>query len=85
MRYAEMDNWLFRQNKPNSNPIKPNSRKAKINAKHICTESYDDKTILWLCENKANSNPICSELVEPIKACPANPERITSVGLVISL
>jgi hypothetical protein len=43
------------KNKPNSNPI---DSKGKIDAKHLFTESYDDKTVLCLCENKANSNPI---------------------------
>jgi len=57
------DIWLFRQtnpnkanlsqNKPNSNPI---CRKGKIDAKHLFTESYDDKSVLWLCENKANQS-----------------------------
>jgi len=39
------------QNKPNSNPI---SRKAKIDTKCLYTKDYKDKTVLWLCENKAN-------------------------------
>ena len=43
------------QNKPNSNPI---PSKGKIDAKCVFTESYDDKTVLWLCENKPKTNPI---------------------------
>ncbi len=33
MRYVKLDNWLFRQNKANSKPIKPKTKpiKAKTN------------------------------------------------------
>jgi len=41
------------QNKANSNPI---CRKAKIDAKYVYTRDYEDKTVLWLCENKANQS-----------------------------
>jgi hypothetical protein len=31
---------------------------AKTNAKPLFTASYDDKTVLWLCENKANQSQL---------------------------
>jgi hypothetical protein len=37
-------------------PNKPNFRKAEINAKHLFAESYENKTELGLCENKANQS-----------------------------
>ena len=58
--YAQVGHLVIQTNKPNLSQNKPNSnpicRKAKIDAKHLCTESYDDNVVLWLCENKANQS-----------------------------
>ncbi len=40
MDYENKRNWTFGQSKPNSNPIKPNLRKAKMNINPITTKDY---------------------------------------------
>jgi len=41
--YENISNWTLGQNKPNSNPIKPNCRKGKIDAKSVFTKDYEEK------------------------------------------
>ncbi len=41
--YKNKSNWTLGQNKPNSNPIKPNCRKGKIDAKSVFTKDYEEK------------------------------------------
>ncbi len=38
--YENKRNWTIGQSKPNSNPIKPNCRKGKIDAKCVFTKDY---------------------------------------------
>ena len=40
MTYENKYNWTLGQNKPNSNPIKPNFRKAKMNVNSLITKDY---------------------------------------------
>jgi hypothetical protein len=47
-----------RKNKPNSNPIKPNCRKAKMNVNLTFTKDYRKKDDFIVRINKPNSNPI---------------------------
>jgi len=49
-----------RKNKPNSNPIKPNLRKAKMNVNSLITKDYRKKEDFAVQKNKPNSNPILS-------------------------
>jgi hypothetical protein len=46
------------KNKPNSNPIKPNLRKAKMNVNSLITKDYRKKDDFAVQKNKPNSNPI---------------------------
>jgi len=46
-----------RQNKPKTNPIKPNLQKAKMNVGSVKTRDYGNKRLCRLRENKPNSNP----------------------------
>ena len=46
------------KNKPNSNPIKPNFRKAKMNVNSLITKDYRKKDDFVVRKNKPNSNPI---------------------------
>jgi hypothetical protein len=46
------------QNKPNSNPNKPNCRKGKIDAKCVFTKDYRKNDDFVVRINKPNSNPI---------------------------
>jgi len=40
MTYENKYNWSLGENKPNSNPIKPNFRKAKMNINSFITKGY---------------------------------------------
>jgi hypothetical protein len=46
------------KNKPNSNPIKPNLRKAKMNVNSLITKDYRKKDDFAVRKNKPNSKPI---------------------------
>ena len=56
--YENKCNWSLGENKPNTNPIKANSRKAKMNINSIITKDYRKKDDFIVRINKANSNPI---------------------------
>ena len=43
MNYENISNWTLGQNKPNSNPIKPNLRKAQMNVNSLITKDYEEK------------------------------------------
>ena len=58
MNYENISNWTLGQNKPNSNPIKPNFRKVKMNANSLITKDYRKKDDFAVQKNKPNSNPI---------------------------
>jgi len=53
---------VIQTNKAKTNPIKaktkPITERVKIDAKSVFTTDYDDKTVLWLCENKANQTQL---------------------------
>jgi hypothetical protein len=50
--YKNKSNWKLGENKPNTNPIKPNFRKAKMNVTSILTKDYENETTLRLEQNK---------------------------------
>ena len=56
--YENKSNWTLGQNKPNSNPIKPNPRKVKMNVNLTFTMDYRKKDDFVVRINKPNSNPI---------------------------
>ena len=41
--YENKHNWTLSENKPNSNPIKPNFPEGKIDAKCVFTKDYEEK------------------------------------------
>jgi len=41
--YENKSNWTLGENKPNSNPIKANCQKGKIDAKCVFTKDYEEK------------------------------------------
>ncbi len=41
--YGNKSNWTLGENKPNSNPIKANFRKGKIDAKCVFIKDYEEK------------------------------------------
>ncbi len=53
--YENKSNWTLGENKPNSNPIKPNCRKGKIDAKCVFTKDYRKKDDFVVRINKPNS------------------------------
>jgi len=56
--YENKHNWTLGQNKPNSNPIKPNFQKAKMNVNLTLTKDYRKKDDFVVRINKPNTNPI---------------------------
>ncbi|MFB0553076.1 MAG: hypothetical protein ACETWQ_07150 [Phycisphaerae bacterium] len=58
MAYENKYNWTLGENKPNSNPIKPNLQKAKMNVNLTLTKDYRKKDDFAFRKNKPNSNPI---------------------------
>jgi hypothetical protein len=44
MNYENISDWTLGENKPNSNPIKPNCRKDKIDAKSVFRKDYEEKS-----------------------------------------
>ena len=56
--YENKSNWTLGENKPNSNPIKPNFRKAQMNVNSLITKDYRKKDDFAVQKNKPNSNPI---------------------------
>ena len=58
MAYENKSNWTLSQNKPNSKPIKANSRKAQMIVNSLITKDYRKKDDFAVRKNKPNSNPI---------------------------
>ncbi len=54
MDYENKHNWTIGQNKPNSNPIKPNLRKAQMNVNLTLTKDYRKKDDFSVRKNKPN-------------------------------
>jgi len=61
MAYENKSDWTIGQNKPNSNPIKPNLRKAQMNVNSLIIKGYRKKDDFAVRKNKPNSNPISSK------------------------
>jgi len=61
MDYKNKSDWTIGENKPNSNPNKPNLRKAKMNVNSLITKDYRKKDDFVVRINKPNSNPISSK------------------------
>jgi len=57
MDYENKWQRRVRKNKPNSNPNKPNLRKAKMNVNSLITKDYRKKDDFAVRKNKPNSNP----------------------------
>jgi len=43
MDYENISGWTLSENKPNSNPIKPNLPEVEIDAKCVFTKDYEEK------------------------------------------
>ncbi len=52
--YERKRNWTLSENKPNSNPIKPNWKRAKMNITSIITKDYRKKDDFVVRINKPN-------------------------------
>jgi len=52
--YENKSNWTLGQNKPNSNPIKPNLRKAKMNVNSLVPKDYRKNDDFAVRINKPN-------------------------------
>jgi len=58
MDYENKSDWTLGENKPNSNPIKPNCRRARMNVNLTLTKDYRKNDVFAVRKNKPNSNPI---------------------------
>ncbi len=58
MNYKSFISLAGQKNRPNSNPIKPNFQKAKMNVNSLITKDYRKKDDFVVRINKPNSNPI---------------------------
>jgi hypothetical protein len=56
--YENIANWTLGESKPNSNPIKPNLQKAKMDVNLYFIEDYRKNDDFAVQKNKPNSNPI---------------------------
>jgi len=52
--YENNHNWTLGENKPNSNPIKPNLKKAKMNVNSLITKDYRKNEVFVVRINKPN-------------------------------
>ncbi len=52
--YERKRNWKLGENKPNSNPNKPNFKRAKMNINSITTKDYRKKADFVIRINKPN-------------------------------
>ena len=52
--YERKSNWTLGENKPNSNPIKPNLKRAKMNVTLLATKDYRKKDDFEVRKNKPN-------------------------------
>ncbi len=53
-KYEKLDTWLSGKNKPNSNPIKANLKRAKMNINSFITKDYRKKDDFEVRIKKAN-------------------------------
>jgi len=58
MTYENKSNWTLCENKPNSNPNKPNLRKVQMNVSSLITKNYRKNDDFAVRKNKAKTNPI---------------------------
>ena len=63
--YENKSNWTLGENKPKTNPIKANFRKAKMNVKLYVIKDYENELCQKLQKNKAKTNPISISHVPP--------------------
>ncbi len=54
MYYKNISDWTLSENKPNSKPIKPNLKRAKMNANVFITKDYRKKDDFAVRKNKPN-------------------------------
>ncbi len=59
--YENKSNWTLGENKPNSNPNKPNFQKAKMNVNLTLTKDYRKKDDFEVRINKPNSRKTQNE------------------------
>ncbi len=52
--YERKRDWTLGENKPNSNPIKPNFKRAKMNVNSLITKDYRKKDDFVVQINKPN-------------------------------
>jgi len=75
--YENKSNWTLGQNKPNSNPNKPNlvrrRRIAQMDVNSLITKDYRKKDDFAVQQNKPNSNPIKPNFCQEMPKMPKGP------------
>ncbi len=66
--YENLSDWTIGESKPNSNPIKPNFKRAKMNANVFATKDYGNETAFRPQKNKPKTNPISSKAKMNVKS-----------------
>ena len=67
--YENKSNWTLGENKPNTNPIKPNLPDAQMSVNSILTKDYERNDIFAVPENKPNSNPKQTQFFSEANIC----------------
>ncbi len=55
--YERKRNWTLSENKPNSNPIKANLKRAKMNISYVKTTNYEQKTMNYANNKQTQFKP----------------------------
>jgi len=63
MAYENKSNWTLGENKPNSNPNKPNFRRAQMNVNLLITKDYRKKDDFAVQKNKPNQTQFFTPLI----------------------
>ncbi|GAI40433.1 unnamed protein product, partial [marine sediment metagenome] len=64
--YENKSNWKLGENKANTKPIKANTRNVQIAVNLVNTTTNNNEPRTMNYSKQTQSNPTCSELVEPI-------------------
>jgi len=60
VNYENKSNWKLGENKPNTNPIKPNLLNAQMNVNKVLTKDYENKPPFRTTAKQTQSKPVLS-------------------------
>jgi len=62
--YENIANWKLGENKPNTNPIKPNFLRDKTNANLFVEKDYENKPRFRVPTKQTQTNPISGDRIQ---------------------